>query len=157
MIYDPNFQYNTQAESEGYGIRYAASAKSLLTGSLTARLGEDTPAFDYAVFYYYNPDRIVQSKSINHLGGFDQEYLAYNFTGQPIKCKHIHSAAGQPTQMEQYAYTYDHAERLLTTTHQLNGNSPITLADRVYDELGLTYQGNQLLQVGDEYIMQIQN
>ncbi len=35
-----------------------------------------------------------------------------------------------------YAYTYDHALRLLTTTYSLNGSDTITLTSNAYDELG---------------------
>ena len=38
--------------------------------------------------------------------------------------------------LETYSYTYDHAGRLLTTTHQLNGKAARTLLSNSYDEAG---------------------
>ncbi len=87
--------------------------------------------------YYDHQSRIVQAKSSNHLsGGLEKEYLCYNFTGQPLKRKHIHSAKDKPTQSEVYDYAYNHAGRLLKTVHQLNDGPSVTLVDNEYDELG---------------------
>ncbi len=87
--------------------------------------------------YYDHQSRIVQAKSSNHLsGGLEKEYLCYNFTGQPLKRKHIHSAKDKPTQSEVYDYAYDHAGRLLKTVHQLNDGPSVTLVDNEYDEFG---------------------
>ena len=135
---DPSVSYDTDAESDGFGKRYTASARGLLTGMLTAGLDDSaTPSYFYTVMYYDSDGRPVQSKSSNHLsGGTDKGYTAYNFVGQPVRMKHIHSATGKPTQTEVYSYTYDHAGRLLTTTHELNGNSPVVLVSNTYDEVG---------------------
>ena len=90
--------------------------------------------------YYDNHGRIIQINSTNHLGGIDEEHIAYNFTGQPTKRMYIHSATGKTTQTEVYTYTYGHAGRLLTTTHQLTDGTTVkpqvTLAENTYDELG---------------------
>ncbi|WP_321333085.1 RHS repeat-associated core domain-containing protein [uncultured Bacteroides sp.] len=87
--------------------------------------------------YYDYRGRVIQTKSNNHLtGGIEKAYVAYNFTGQPIQKKHIHSATGKTTQTELYTYTYDHAGRLLTTKHKLNTAAEVTLAEDTYDELG---------------------
>ncbi|MCU6167804.1 hypothetical protein KWH76_23655, partial [Enterobacter roggenkampii] len=70
----------------------------------------------------------------------EKEYTAYNFTGQPTQRKHIHQVTGKNTQTEVYVYTYDHAGRLLKTTHQLTDGTTVkpqvTLAENTYDELG---------------------
>lgn len=70
-----------------------ASAQGLLTGMLTACLDNSSPpSYFYTVMYYGSYGRSVQSKSSNHLtGGTDKEYIAYNFVGQPVRRKHIHS------------------------------------------------------------------
>ncbi|MCM1757668.1 RHS repeat domain-containing protein [Bacteroides ovatus] len=135
---DSNVSYDTAAESDGFGQRYTASAQGLLTGMLTACLDNSgTPSYFYSVMYYDSYGRLVQSKSSNHLtDGKDTEYIAYNFVGQPIKRKHVHSATGKATQTEIYSYTYDHAGRLLTTTHELNNSSPVVLVSNEYDDLG---------------------
>lgn len=142
---DPSVSYDTTAESEGFGQRYTVSAQGSLTGMLIARLDDSaTPSYDYSVMYYDSNGRLIQSKSSNHLtDGRDKEYIAYNFVGQPIKRKHVHSATGKATQAEIYSYVYDHAGRLLTTTHQLNDGSPVVLVSNEYDELGRLKSNNR--------------
>ena len=130
-------EYNV---ATGYGMQYAGGAKGLLTGTLTAQMNADgTPSSTYlfSVIYYDNRGRVIQTKSNNPLaGGIDQEYLAYDFVGNVIQRKHVHQATGKTPQAEIYQYEYDHAGRLLNTTHKLNTKTEITLADNVYDELG---------------------
>lgn len=145
---DANFKYTAES---GYGTWYGTDYtdankyknKGLLTGTLTTRYQSDGAiALDYlySVMYYDNKARIIQSKSTNHLGGIEKEYIAYNFTGQPTKKMHIHSATGKNTLTEVYTYSYDHAGRLLTTTHQLTDGTAVkgqvTLAENSYDDLG---------------------
>ncbi|NDV97494.1 RHS repeat-associated core domain-containing protein, partial [Dysgonomonas sp. 521] len=132
-----NTQYNAET---GYATRYTTGYKGLLTGTATAQIassGAVSSTYLYSIMYYDNRGRLIQTKSNNHLtGGIEKEYIAYNFTGQPTKKKHIHAATGKTTQTEVYAYTYDHAGRLLKTTHQLNSGTTVTLASNTYDELG---------------------
>lgn len=133
VAYEPDY------EMEGFGKRYMASSKGLLTGTITAQLDDfsTSPEYLYSVMYYDHQGRIVQAKSSNHLsGGLEKEYFRYNFTGQPLKRKHIHSAKDKPSQSEVYDYVYDHAGRLLETVHQLNDGPRVTLVDNEYDELG---------------------
>ncbi|MCM1869090.1 DUF6443 domain-containing protein, partial [Bacteroides ovatus] len=125
----------------GYGAQYTLGGyKGLLTGTLNAQVSTDgalSSTYLYSVMYYDNRGRLIQTKSNNHLpGGIEKEYVAYNFVGQPIRRKHVHSASGKSTQTEVYSYTYDHTGRLLTTTHQLNDGSPVVLVSNEYDELG---------------------
>ena len=145
---DSNIKYNTET---GYGTWYGTDYtdankyknKGLLTGSLTAQIKSDgtVSSYLYSVMYYDNKKQLIQTKGNNHLtGGVEKEYIAYNFTGQPVQRKHIHQATGKNTQTEVYAYTYDHAGRLLTTTHQLTDGTTVkpqvTLAENSYDDLG---------------------
>ena len=145
---DANFKYTAES---GYGTWYGTDYadankyknKGLLTGTLTTRYQSDGAiALDYlySVMYYDNKARLIQAKSNNHLGGIEKEYIAYNFTGQPTKKMHIHSATGKNTLTEVYTYSYDHAGRLLTTTHQLTDGTAVkgqvTLAENSYDDLG---------------------
>jgi RHS repeat-associated protein len=151
-----DFGYETL---DGYGTRYTGGYKGLLTGTITAVLNTDTrllptrlysvsdydyiigggkidPVYLYSVLYYDYKGQLIQSQSSNHLDGREKEYFAYNFTGQPTKKKHVHSASGQNTQTEVYTYEYDHSGRLLTTKHQLNSDAEVVLAENTYDELG---------------------
>lgn len=121
----------------GYGTCYAESSKGLLTGTVTARMdATGVTGYDYAAFYYDERGRIIQSRTTNHMGGTEEEYVAYNFTGEPLKRQHVHTATGNNTQMEVCTYEYDHAGRLSTTKHKLNTNEEVTLVENTYDDLG---------------------
>ncbi|HJD76375.1 MAG TPA: RHS repeat-associated core domain-containing protein [Bacteroides reticulotermitis] len=126
-------------EQDEFEKRYMESSQGLLTGTLTAQLTDLVSQSPYlcTVMYYDCHGRLVQTKSTNHLpGGVDKNCYAYNFIGEAIWHKHIHSATGKVTQTNVYNYTFDHAGRLLTTTHQLNEGANVTLVNNEYDELG---------------------
>ena len=121
----------------GYGICYTESSKGLLTGTVTARMdATGVTGYDYAAFYYDERGRIIQSRTTNHMGGIEEEYVAYNFTGEPLKRQHAHTATGKSTQTEVCMYEYDHAGRLLKTKHKLDTNDEVTLVENTYDDLG---------------------
>ncbi len=130
--------YNTES---GYGVQHTNS-KGLLVATRVKNIdsngkSENTRKGEIATAMYYdNRGRVIQTKSTNHLGGVDKEYIAYDFVGNPTQMKTVHSATGKTTQTEIYKYTYDHAGRLLTTTHQLNSGTVTILAKNEYDELG---------------------
>ena len=90
----------------------------------------------HGVSFYDDRGRVIQTRSTNHLGGTDVEYVAYDFTGNPVKRRRVHTASGKPTQTETYTYTYDHAGRLTTVKHKLNSQAEVTLVSNTYDELG---------------------
>jgi RHS repeat-associated protein len=141
-------EYNAES---GYGTWYGTDYteankyknRGVLTGTLTAQIKSDgtVSSYLYSVMYYDNKKQLVQTKGNNHLtGGIEKEYIAYNFTGQPTQRKHVHQVTSKNTQTEVYAYTYDHAGRLLTTTHQLTDGTTVkpqvTLAENTYDDWG---------------------
>lgn len=137
---DSNYKYTSLS---GYGEQRGKVFQSLLTGTLTAYCDSATSdILEYipSVMYYDYRGRMIQSKSGSHLtGGFEEEYVGYDFTGNPLKRKHIHSATGKVTQTEEYTYTYDHMGRPLQTKHSLNGGSTVLLTDKLYDSLGRLY------------------
>lgn len=113
----------------------SSNAKGLLTGTKIAQLN-NTSAEYYTSYYYGKRERLVQSHVQNYLGGLDHEFMTYNFTGTVATRKHIHTATGQSTQTELYTHCYDGVDRLLSTTHQLNNNTAVTLTLNTYDEVG---------------------
>ena len=114
------------------------SARGMLTGTKIAQLNTPTNV-SYTSYYYGNREQLVQSHQQNHLGGYEDEYYTYNFTGTTATKKHVHSATGQATLTELYSYTYDGADRLLSTTHKLNNDTPMTLSANTYDAIGRLY------------------
>ena len=67
---------------------------------------------------------------------FDNEYLAYNFQGQPVKRLHEHLMTDINQISELYSYEYDHAGRLIEIRHKLNEGNEVVIARNTYDELG---------------------
>ena len=105
---------------------------------LTARLSKtgSVTGYLYSVMYYDDRYRMIQQKGNNELNGTKQTYIAYSFTGQPTEVKQVYAIPGEETITEIRKHTYDHADRLLRTTYQLNNDPLITLVDNVYDEVG---------------------
>ena len=72
----------------------------------------------------------------------DTETLTYTFDGRPLTRTVSHGGpdsqvlAACGADLETFAYSYDHAGRLLTLTHQLDGQTTRTLLSNTYDELG---------------------
>lgn len=107
----------------------------------------------YDTYYIYDgignlravlsPELLVQSHSGNHLNGFELEYTAYNFSGQPVKQLHVHSAAGESVLSEIYTYTYDDIGLPLAICHRLGNGTETILADKVYDALGRLLKGKR--------------
>ena len=142
---DKRVAYDGKAEEEGFGKCYTASAHGLLTGTLTACLNSlDHPSYTYQVNYYDAYARPVQIQSNSHqIGGYEQEYIGYNFTGQPVKRKHVHSYDGKSELCELYTFTYDPNGRLLTASHSLNNDSAVTLVSNEYDAVGRTIRNKR--------------
>ena len=123
------------AAMSAYGTRYT-NTRGLLTGERVYTLGDTEQEYTVRAHYYDERGRIVQTHATNHLGGYEGEYYKYTFTGQVLKRRHEHSAAGHTPVTEVYDNTYDHADRLLTTTCSINGSAPYTLVNNSYDEVG---------------------
>ena len=129
----PAYAYDSSMESSGYGTK--SDARGMLTGSVTGLAGDGAGQL-YSVVYYDRRSRPVQRQSSNSLGGKETEYTAYNFTGQPTRLRHVHTAQGKAVRTEVRTYSYDHAGRLLTVKHKLDALGEVTLVNNVYDDLG---------------------
>ncbi len=139
----PEFSSLGYVNRNGYtGQRYGDrnepfTTNGLLTGRAVAVLDGSSPAkYTYEVFYYNTEGAVVQKQATNLLGGKEQEFCYYDFTGKPLRRFSIHTATGKPQQTEEYTYTYDHAGRLTQTKHSLNGAADVILAKNNYDERG---------------------
>ncbi|MCF2709618.1 RHS repeat domain-containing protein [Bacteroides pyogenes] len=135
MSYSDSLSY---LASVGYGERYmsssfpSSSAFGKLTGKRTYLPGTDEEIM--TVYYYDDCGRVIQTRSTNHLDGYDTDFFLYTFTGKVKKRKHVHTVPGKASYTEQYMYEYDHADRLLSVCHSLNGCPPVQLALHEYDE-----------------------
>ena len=126
-------QYN--AMIVGYDQQYIGGAKGLLTGKRIYSL-DASDKYTITSYYYDDYGRMVQVHASNHLGGFEDEYTAYNFPGTIRQKLHIHTVPNKPVQKEVYSYTYDYVNRLLTTSHKLNDLPEKILLSNSYDEIG---------------------
>ena len=126
----------TYHNMNGFGER-TFTPRGLVTGFVVKRIdGGMSAGYDYHVTYYDRFSRPVQTHSTNHLGGYDSDYFLYDFTGAVLKHRHLHSSKFHKKIQEDYNYSYYHAGRLLTVTHSVDGNAPVTLKNNSYDELG---------------------
>ncbi|MDR2037313.1 MAG: RHS repeat-associated core domain-containing protein [Bacteroidales bacterium] len=138
--------FETQVASTLPKTKYyeeAVPQKAMATATPSIPSGESSlykidPNWAYlaTVMYYDYKGQVIQSKSHNHLGGVEKEYVAYNFTGQPTQRKQVHSAKDKATQTEARTYAYDHAGRLTQTKYTLNNGVRIVPVNNTYDELG---------------------
>lgn len=112
-----------------------ANAKGLLTGSRTYSMNGNRNYIE-TVYYYDHRGREIQRRSTNHLLGYNVTSTKYDFTNNIIDTWSSQSARGGTTVSEHYHYTYDHANRLETTTYTFNDDAPMTLQSYHYDELG---------------------
>ena len=122
--------------------------QGLVTGLMTEVLGT-TPnsKYEYAVDFYDNKSRIIQSQSINFSGGTDVATNQYSWDGKVLTTVVSHSKAG-PLNPQTHTVTthqsYDPEGRLLGITKYvssvINGvalTTPVNqIATYTYDELG---------------------
>jgi len=111
------------------------NARGLLTG--TRAYGADSLAVSCLTSYFYGErGRMVQSHTQNILGGVDDEYFCYNFTGTVASRKHVHTKPATGTLTEIYTNVYDHEDRLVSVTHKLDSHPQKQLSAYTYDEVG---------------------
>ena len=147
LSYKQKEGYGTAFTSNGSSSGSKPNAKGLLTGTRTYLL-DGSGKYTIQAFYYDEKDNIIQTRQSNHLGGYTTAYHRVDFRGKPINVLKESSISGNRygNVSELYSYTYDQAERRLTTSYRLNGNPAITLSENEYDELGrlqTTYRHNQ--------------
>ena len=143
--------YSPQGTS--YGQRYADS-KGLLTGCAKAILENSADVrYLYTATYYDYRGNAIQNVATNIFGGTDRDLYGYTYTGNVSM--HTHQHSGYASVNETYTYSYDHAGRLMNTTHQVGDNGMVMLAKNTYDDLGRLSQivrhGNTSLQTTYKY------
>jgi RHS repeat-associated protein len=121
--------YSRQYVNTNSGI----SAKGMHTGSKVFML-EDASNAIITAMYYDSRGQLAQSRSTNHLGGYEYDWYSYTFTGQIDKHRHDHSGLANVKEVSRNYY--DQAERLIKTTHSLNDATPVTLLEKTYNDFG---------------------
>lgn len=110
------------------------------TGSKTRVLGTDT--WLTTITFYDERYRIIKTISENYLGGkdiVDIEYLN-SISELVIKTTTTHTGGEAVTIVEEH--TYDHMDRLLTTTHSVNGSLPELIVSNTYNKIGELIEKN---------------
>ncbi len=101
----------------------------------------NTDDWEFSLLYYDKYGNLIQSISNIAFHGTNRVSNKFNFTGQLLASRN-HLVFEEPIKSMQSVYeyqtfSYDHAGRLLNTTHQLNEDTAVGLSNIVYDELGM--------------------
>jgi len=126
-----------------YGYSRETEVKGKVTATVTRVLDKLSGMRDSlrSVTYYDKYGRVIQTISENHKGGIDRISLKYKYKNSDLveQKTHQHSISISGTTISQTiveTYTYDHAGRLLTTTHKINSNDAVILSQQSYNETG---------------------
>ncbi|MFC7346452.1 DUF6443 domain-containing protein [Chryseobacterium zhengzhouense] len=110
------------------------STKSLPVASYVKNIEDDNWTKNYT--WYDNKGRAIATHSINHLGGYTKTESQLDFSGLAKQVVTKHKRLDTDTEhIITENFTYDHQNRLLTHTHQVNGNAVEYLAQNEYNEL----------------------
>lgn len=110
------------------------SLRGVLTGTAVSLVGSVTGE-QLTAMYYDRNGKVVQSRSNNHMGGYEKYFFRYNFSGDLLKQKHLHKVADKAEITENYEYTYDDASRPKATFHAIDNFTPIKISELEYDEV----------------------
>ena len=126
------------------------AVKGLACGSKVKVLDPQAAADNYlsTVSYYDDRYRPVQSITENHLGEMETQTSWYNDLTANI-VKSLTRSTMQDTPEVERTFAYDHAKRLETVKHTIDGGTEVTLIENEYNELGELIEKN-LHQEGDE-------
>ena len=126
--------------SPNYAVPVAAvgTTRGQVTGSQSLVLGSDNQ-YLYAVNFYDDRGREVQTQSINYTGGIDTATTQYDFSGKPLRTLLSQAKAGNTAQnhVELTKTTYDPNFRTTSIWKNIDGAATDQLIDSMqYNELG---------------------
>lgn len=105
--------------------------------------------------YYDDKGRATEEHSINHLSGYTKTAFTLSFSGAPLNMLTRHKKDANSTEVIiNESFVYDHQDRIIKRTHQINGGAEVTLAEYVYNELGQVenkHVGNDIQSVSYRY------
>ena len=106
------------------------------TGNRTRELGTDN--WQYAVVYYDDLGRAVQTVKTNHLGGATRTSTNLRFNGTARDVHIEHDFGGKAESMrEHYHYEYEpYTSRPAQVFHRINDGQEVLLQKNQYDQLG---------------------
>ena len=129
--------------------------RGVATGSLTRVLGTDQ--WLGTLIWYDFKGRILQTLGQNHKGGQDRFSNRYDWQGQVLESRLLHTVPAQDSVQIVETFAYDHNARLLSATHQINAQPAITIFSNDYNELSQLIEkrlhdaGNPLQAINYQY------
>ncbi|MCL1689664.1 RHS repeat domain-containing protein, partial [Elizabethkingia anophelis] len=129
------------------------STKGLPVASMVKNIEDNGWTKSYT--WYDDKARPVATESRNHLGGYTRTSSVLAFSGVPMSTTIYHkrdAASGEMVMKEEFSY--DHQNRLVKHTHQVNGGLVEILTENIYNELGQLESrniGNGIQSVKNEY------
>lgn len=127
--------------SEGNPTGALEPVKGQVTGTKAKILGTST--FLTGITWYDDRYRVIKTKKDNHLGGYDIHDLTYFNKVRPTvnTDTHTHNDGSTDTEII-HQYYYDHMDRLLKITHEIDPQNPVTLQESSYNEIGELIEKN---------------
>ncbi|HFK5504809.1 TPA: DUF6443 domain-containing protein [Elizabethkingia anophelis] len=129
------------------------STKGLPVASMVKNIEDNGWTKSYT--WYDDKARPVATESRNHLGGYTRTSSVLAFSGVPMSTTIYHkrdAASGEMVMKEEFSY--DHQNRLVKHTHQVNGGPVEILTENIYNELGQLESrniGNGIQSIKNEY------
>ena len=124
----------------GWNTTKSDETINMLTGTKVVVLdGAATPTELLTVNFYNDRGLLLQSQSQNHKGGWDTTTNGYDFIGQKLG---TYTDINNPQALDNAniktleSFYYDHAGRMLSDMHSLNGASNRPVIANSLDELG---------------------
>ena len=138
--YNSNTAYFYTADNNNFPYPQAIIATNLTRGMPTGTKVNvvGSTSYLYAVSFYDDRGRVVQTQSTNNKSGKDTVIMQYSFSGQAIRTLACHGKGGANAQSYKVLnkMTYDAAGRV-TQVNKKIGNSPeVIIVKNQYDELG---------------------
>ena len=144
VTYYDNYDFRSEISLDGVEYDYSGSGtenafeqtdfvKGQVTGSLTRVLGASEMLA--SVNYYDERYRLLQNISQKKDGNLITSNNSYDFTGNVLE-----TVTDYHVNNENYSiiedFEYDHMNRLISVTHQLNNDPPVLMLSNQYNELG---------------------
>ncbi|WP_404984654.1 DUF6443 domain-containing protein [Chryseobacterium sp. M5] len=116
------------------GLSLDLNTKGLPVASYVKNIEDDNWTKNYN--WYDQKGRVIGSHSINHLGGYTKTESELDFSGIPKREITRHKRLDSDIErVITENFTYDHQNRLLTHTHQVDNNPIEYLTQNDYNEL----------------------
>ncbi|SHK65275.1 RHS repeat-associated core domain-containing protein, partial [Reichenbachiella agariperforans] len=155
VIFYDNYGFTSIADWEIDEVDTSSepTAKTYVTGTMTKVLGidssQDCPegegclhadqAWNQSLILYDSRYRVDEVVNKDYQGNTDQVETDYYSIVYPLVVEtrhaHYHADSDQTTTITEH-FDYDHADRLMSVTHQINEETPVVILTNEYNELG---------------------